>query len=91
MEIVNGLATILAKVTIIDVGQGTNYVSVTSRGTTKNWQTHHVYSTLKQRGNGGFHAVSMWNTRDVLVGKLTSLIKKYFSPWKNTKKAQRHS
>ena len=88
MEIVNGLAT---KITIIDVGQGTNYVSVTSRGKTKNWQTDHVYSASKQRGNSVFHAVSTWNTRDALVGKFTSLITKYFSPWKNTTKAQRHS
>ena len=80
------MGTILAKVTIIDIGQGTNYVSVTSRGTTKNWRTYHVFSKLKQRWNGGFHAVPMWNTRDVFVGKLTSLIKKYFSPWKNTTK-----
>ena len=90
MEIVNDVATILAKTTIIDFEQGTNYVSITSRGSTKNRKTHHVYSTLKRRGNGGFHVVSTWNTRGFFVGKLTSLIKKYFSPWKNTTKAQRH-
>ena len=91
MEIVNGLATILAKITFTDVGQGTNYVSVTSRGATENWQRDHIYSTSKQRGNGVFQAVSTRNTRDVLVGKWTSLITKNFSPWKNTTKAQRHS
>ena len=31
-------------------------------------QTHHVYSTLKQRGNDRFPVVSTWNTRGVLVG-----------------------
>ena len=31
-------------------------------------QTNHVYSTLKRRGNGRFHVVSTWNTRDVFVG-----------------------
>ena len=30
-------------------------------------QTHHVYSTLKRRGNGLFHIVSTWNTRGVFV------------------------
>ena len=29
--------------------------------------THHVYSTLKQRGNDRFHVVSTWNTCDVFV------------------------
>ena len=33
-------------------------------------QTHHVNSTLKARGNGCFHVVSSWNTRDVFVGFL---------------------
>ena len=28
-------------------------------------QTHHLYSTLKRHGNGHFHVVSTWNTRDV--------------------------
>ena len=32
-------------------------------------QTHHVYSTLKGRGNGRFHVVSTWSTRGVFVGK----------------------
>ena len=32
-------------------------------------QTHHVYSTLKRRGNDRFHVVSTWNTRGVFVGK----------------------
>ena len=68
-----------------------DYVSVTSRGTTENWQRDHVYSTWKQRGNGVFQTVSTRNTRDVLVGKWTSLIIKNFFPWKNTTKAQRHS
>ena len=27
--------------------------------------THHVYSTLKRRGNGCFHVVSTWNTLSV--------------------------
>ena len=29
---------------------------------------HHVYFTLKRRGNGRFHAVSTWNTRGLFVG-----------------------
>ena len=29
--------------------------------------THHVYSTLKRRGNDCFHVVSMWNTCGVFV------------------------
>ena len=32
-------------------------------------QTHHVYFILKRRGNGRFHVVSTWNTRDEFVGK----------------------
>ena len=32
-------------------------------------QTHHVYFTLKRRGNGRFHVVSTWNTRSVFVLK----------------------
>ena len=36
-------------------------------------QTHHVYSTLKQRGNDGFHVVSTWNTRGVFVGKILKI------------------
>ena len=35
----------------------------------KTLQTHHVYSTLKRRGNDRFHVVSTWNTRGVFVGK----------------------
>ena len=31
-------------------------------------QTHHVDSTLKQRGNDRFHVVSTWNPRGVFVG-----------------------
>ena len=31
-------------------------------------QTHHVYSTLKRRGNNRFRVVSTWNTRGVFVG-----------------------
>ena len=31
-------------------------------------QTLHQYSTLKRRGNGRFHVVSTWNTREVFVG-----------------------
>ena len=31
-------------------------------------QTHHVDSTLKQRGNGCFHVVSTWNPRGGFVG-----------------------
>ena len=30
-------------------------------------QAHHVYSTLKGRGNGRFQVVSTWNTRGVFV------------------------
>ena len=35
-------------------------------------QTHHVYSTLKRRGNGRFHVLSTWNTRSMFVGQLLS-------------------
>ena len=31
-------------------------------------KTHHVYSTLKRRGNDRFHLVSTWNARGVFVG-----------------------
>ena len=31
-------------------------------------ETHHVYSTLKRRGNNRFHVVSTWKTRGVFVG-----------------------
>ena len=31
-------------------------------------QIHHVYFTLKQRGNGCFQVVSIWNTRGVFLG-----------------------
>ena len=31
-------------------------------------QTHHVYSTLKRRGNDRFNIVSTWNTQGVFVG-----------------------
>ena len=30
-------------------------------------QIHHVYSTLKRRGNSRFHVVLTWNTRGVFV------------------------
>ena len=30
-------------------------------------QTHHVYSTLKLRGNNHFHVFPTWNTRGVFV------------------------
>ena len=33
-------------------------------------QTHHVYFTLKRRGNNPFHVVSRWNTCGVFVGHL---------------------
>ena len=36
-------------------------------------QTHHVYSTLKQRGNGRFHVVPTWNTRGVFAGYILSV------------------
>ena len=32
-------------------------------------QTHHVYTTLKRRGNDRFHVVSTWNIRGVFEGK----------------------
>ena len=32
-------------------------------------QTHHVFFTLKRRGNGRFHVVSTWNTQCVFVGR----------------------
>ena len=35
-------------------------------------QTLRMYSTLKQRGNERFHVVSMWNTRGVFVGRVSS-------------------
>ena len=38
-------------------------------------QTHHVYSTLKRRGNDWFHVVSTWNTGSVFVGKLVNKYK----------------
>ena len=44
-------------------------------------QTHHVYSKLKRRGNGGnglFHVVSMWNTRGVFVGLTGFWIRLFF-------------
>ena len=31
-------------------------------------QTHHMYSTLKRRGNDSSRGVSAWNTRGVFVG-----------------------
>ena len=37
-------------------------------------QTHHVYSTLKRRGNDCFHVVSTWNTRGVFVGLTAKLL-----------------
>ena len=38
-----------------------------SLGNVQNYtlQTHRVYYTLKQRGNGRFHVFSTWNTRGV--------------------------
>ena len=42
-------------------------------------QTHHVYSTLKRHGNGGFHAISTWNTHGVFVEVLSkNVVPKYF-------------
>ena len=41
-------------------------------------QTHHMYFTLKRRGNGRFHVDLTWNTRGVFVGEEESLIKTYF-------------
>ena len=35
-------------------------------------QTHHVYSTLKRRGNDRFNVVSTWNARGVFVGTVLS-------------------
>ena len=40
-------------------------------------KTHHVYSTLKQYGNGRFHVVSTWNARGVFEGLLKTLTKGY--------------
>ena len=37
-------------------------------------QTHHLYSTLKRRGDGHFHVVSTWNTRGVSVNQRVSVI-----------------
>ena len=34
-------------------------------------QTHHMYSTLKRRGNGRFYVVSTWNTCGVFAGFLS--------------------
>ena len=39
-------------------------------------QTHHVDSTLKRRGNGRFHVVSMWNPHVVFVEFFAIKIKK---------------
>ena len=36
-------------------------------------QTHHMDSTLKRRGNGRFHIVSMWNSRGVFLGDMVKL------------------
>ena len=43
-------------------------------------QTHHVYSTLKRRGNECFHVISMWNTRGVFVGKKIDLSNNFGFP-----------
>ena len=37
-------------------------------------QTHHLYFTLKRRGDGHFHVVSTWNTRGVFVNQRVSVI-----------------
>ena len=43
-------------------------------------QTHHVYFTLKRRGNDRFHVVSTCNTRGVFVGKsIASLWPRFLS------------
>ena len=39
-------------------------------------QTHHVYSTLKRRGNDRFHVSSTWNTLGVFVGNYVVAYKK---------------
>ena len=38
-------------------------------------QIHHVYSRLKQHGNGSFHVVSLCNTRGVFVGRAQEVLK----------------
>ena len=59
-------------------------------------QTHHVDSTMKQRGNDRFHIVSTWNPRVVSVVKNIGETSPSFIPrktdpntkfsWKNSKK-----
>ena len=39
-------------------------------------KTHHMYSTLKQRGNSRFHVVLTYNTRSGFVGNTCLLISK---------------
>ena len=39
-------------------------------------QTHHVYFTLKRRGNNHFHVVPTWNARGVFVAIYSLLIEK---------------
>ena len=51
------------------------YISKTS-GNVSYLQTHHVDSTLKRRGNGRFHVVSMWNPHVVFVEFFAIKIKK---------------
>ena len=42
-------------------------------------QTHHVDSTLKQRGNGRFNVVSTWNPRDLFTDCGMQLITTYLT------------
>ena len=54
--------------------------ATTNEQITTTVQIHHVYSTLKRRGNGRFHVVSTWNTRDVFVGRiLNTLVSTYLN------------
>ena len=45
-------------------------------------QTHHAYSTLKQRGNDGFHVASTWNIRGMLVGPFLITFESKLKFWK---------
>ena len=57
-------------------------------------QTHHVYSTLKRRGNGRFHVVSIWNTRgvcrEVVLKLVGDKVKQFFvADWRNIYRGQK--
>ena len=47
-------------------------------------QTHHMYSTLKRRGNDCFHFVSTWSTRGLLIGGLSKFFSREVLLWFRT-------